>query len=111
MEQLSFKTLTIETPVGAEYEGKTLASHCVCGVSIIRSGGPLEKGLRRVLRDVALGSLLIQSDHESGEPLLLFSSLPSCVKEREKSRDAWVFVLDGQIVTGAAAFMVGYPRL
>ncbi|KAG8908347.1 Uridine kinase [Tulasnella sp. 403] len=105
MNLLPFKPFSVETPVGEIADGKALAPEYVCGVSIIRSGGPLEKGLRRVIRDVALGSLLIQSDPKSGEPLLLHSSLPMCVKEREKSPDTWVFLLDAQIVTGAAAFM------
>ncbi|KAG8962238.1 Uridine kinase [Tulasnella sp. 425] len=105
MELIPFKSVSVETPVGVVTEGKAIAPHCVCGVSIIRSGGPLEKGLQRVIRDVRLGCLLIQSDPVSGEPLLLYSTLPSCVRERERSKDAWVFVLDAQIVTGAAAFM------
>lgn len=105
MELIPFKPVSVETPVGVVAEGKVIAAPCVCGVSILRSGGPLEKGLQRVIRDVRLGCLLIQSDPVSGEPLLLYSTLPSCVREREKSADTWVFLLDAQIVTGAAAFM------
>lgn len=97
MELIPFKSVSVETPVGVVTEGKAIAPHCVCGVSIIRSGGPLEKGLQRVIRDVRLGCLLIQSDPVSGEPLLLYSTLPSCVRERERSKDAWVFVLDAQV--------------
>ncbi|KAG9018045.1 hypothetical protein FRB90_012548 [Tulasnella sp. 427] len=106
MELVPFRPVTVETPVGVEAQGKVIAPSCVCGVSILRSGGPLEKGLQRVIRDVRLGCLLIQSDPVNGEPLLLYSTLPSCVREREKSTAAWVFLLDAQIVTGAAAFMV-----
>jgi uridine kinase len=38
------------------------------------SGGLLEKGLRRVLNNIPIGSLLVQSsDIHNGEPLLLLS--------------------------------------
>ncbi|KAG9037881.1 Uridine kinase [Tulasnella sp. JGI-2019a] len=107
MEYLPFKPHPVETPIGVISTGKTLAANDVCGVSIIRSGGPLEKGLRRTIRDVTLGALLIQTDPESGEALLLHTSLPLCIRERERSCDTWVFLLDAQISTGAAAFMVG----
>jgi hypothetical protein len=54
-------------------------------------------GLRRVMRDIAIGSLLIQSDPSSGEPMLLHSMLPFVVQRREESKDAWVFLLDAQV--------------
>lgn len=60
-------------------------------------GGPLERGLQRVIRDVALGSLLIQTDPESGEPMLLHSMLPTCVKLRYLATQQWVFLLDAQV--------------
>ncbi|KAG8922556.1 Uridine kinase [Tulasnella sp. 418] len=105
MELIPYRPITVETPMGSNASGKIQAPLDICGISIIRSGGPLEKGLRRVIRDVRIGSLLIQTDPESGESLLLHSMLPSCVKERERSGDAWVLLLDAQIATGAAAFM------
>lgn len=97
MELLPFKAQPVETPVGVTSAGKAVAAKDVCGVSIIRSGGPLEKGLRRVIRDVALGALLIQTDPQSGEALLLHTDLPMCVRERERSPDTWVFLLDAQV--------------
>ncbi len=106
MEQLPFDPVQVETPVGAIADGKMLNT-LVCGVSITRSGGPLENGLRRVLRDVALGSLLIQSDPESGEPLLLNSTLPLCIRERETSQEVFVFVLDSQV----RSLEMGYKSL
>lgn len=100
MELLPFESLAVETPIGVLSSGKTVAAKDVCGVSIIRSGGPLEKGLRRVIRDLALGALLIQTDPQSGEALLLHTDLPACVKERERSADTWVFLLDAQVRPG-----------
>lgn len=61
------------------------------------SGGPLERGLRRVIRDVALGSLLIQTDPKSGEPMLLHAMLPRCIKLRHLAEISWVYLLDAQV--------------
>jgi uridine kinase len=120
METLPFKSITVTTPTGAIADGKKTAvadpGRDICAVtyvlsrtsytivfntyyvcSIIRSGGMLEMGLRRVLRDIAIGSLLIQSDPSHGEPMLLHSMLPAVVQQRERSSDAWVFLLDAQV--------------
>ena len=60
-------------------------------------GGPLEKGLQRVLSDVTIGSLLVQSDPKTGEPLLLHVMLPKCIRQRHLAVDTWVFLLDAQV--------------
>ncbi len=68
-------------------------------------GGPLERGLRRVIQDIRMGSMLIQSEDKTGEPLLLHLMLPCCIRERHRAEKSFVFLLDAQIGTGAAAFM------
>lgn len=73
------------------------------GVSILRSGLPFSQGLRRVIRDVPIGGILIQSDPKTGEPLLLKSDLPHCVRSRETNGDVRCLLLDSQMGTGAAA--------
>jgi uridine kinase len=60
------------------------------------SGGPLEKGLQRVLNDVPIGSLLVQSDSKTGEPLLFQAKLPNCIRQRHRAFNTWVFLLDAQ---------------
>ncbi|KAG2131365.1 armadillo beta-catenin plakoglobin [Suillus clintonianus] len=105
MEHLPYKPKTVMTPTGVDCTGKELNVENVCGVSIIRSGGPLTRGLQRVLSDVAIGSLLVQSDANTGEPLLLHVMLPKCLRERHLAVDTWVFLLDAQIGTAASAFM------
>ncbi|PIL35674.1 hypothetical protein GSI_02404 [Ganoderma sinense ZZ0214-1] len=105
MEFLPYKPKRVTTPVGSTYVGKQLAVDHVCGVSILRSGGPLERGLRRVIQDISIGSLLIQSEDSTGEPLLLHLMLPTCIRQRHLAARSFVFLLDAQIGTGAAAFM------
>jgi uracil phosphoribosyltransferase len=61
-------------------------------------GGPLERGLERVISDVLMGSLLVQSDSKTREPLLLQVMLPICIRERHKAKDTWVFLLDAQVL-------------
>lgn len=58
MTLLPFEPKSVMTPVGVEANGMTLAASRVCGVEIIRSGGPLQRGLARCIRDVELGALL-----------------------------------------------------
>lgn len=50
--------------------------------------------------------MLIQSDRDSGEPLLYEASLPSCITMSLSSASkSFVLLLDAQIGTGAAALM------
>ncbi|EJD06974.1 armadillo/beta-catenin/plakoglobin [Fomitiporia mediterranea MF3/22] len=102
---LPFRAKTVITPTGVQSHGKELDATSLCGVSILRSGGPLEKGLRRVINGIRIGSLLVQSDQNTGEPLLLHVMLPACIRDRALARDSYVLLLDAQIGTGAAGFM------
>ncbi|BGP56469.1 Uridine kinase [Rhodotorula sphaerocarpa] len=105
---LPFRPKQIETPTDNKYTGAELdvpTGH-LCGVSILRSGASLEKGLRRVVRDVPVGSVLIQSDAKTGEPLLYQVSLPEVLTTSiESAAKSTVLLLDSQIGTGAAALM------
>nr|GAT60732.1 armadillo/beta-catenin/plakoglobin [Mycena chlorophos] len=102
---LPYASRSVITPTEAAFDGKTMSAKHICGVSILRSGGALERGFRRVFNNVPMGSLLVQSHGEDGEPLMLHSMLPVCVRQRHLAKDTFVFLLDAQIVTGAAAFM------
>jgi uridine kinase len=85
--------------------GDALRWQNLCGVSILRSGACLERGLRRVVRDVSLGSVLIQNDSRTGEPLLYDVRLPENLRNRDTAKDSYVFLMDSQIGTGATAMM------
>ncbi|KAK4049872.1 Uridine kinase [Microbotryomycetes sp. JL221] len=105
---LPYREAPIRTGTGIDTVGKEMdiePGH-LCGVSILRSGASLEKGLRRVVRDVPLGSMLIQSDAESGEPFLYQLNLPQVVTaSTESASRTYVLLLDSTIGTGAAALM------
>ncbi|BEJ15613.1 hypothetical protein CspHIS471_0502180 [Cutaneotrichosporon sp. HIS471] len=95
----------IRTANGVSFHGVDGDDSSIVGVSILRSGGPFANGLRRVIRDVPLGSMLIQSEPKSGEPLLLNLKLPLSLHSREKAGSMQVLLLDSQMGTGAAALM------
>ncbi|GMK55938.1 hypothetical protein CspeluHIS016_0209940 [Cutaneotrichosporon spelunceum] len=95
----------ITTANGVPFRGVDGDDSNIVGVSILRSGGPFANGLRRVIRDVPLGSILIQSDPKSGEPLLINLKLPLSLHSREQAKTMHVLLLDSQMGTGAAALM------
>jgi uridine kinase len=52
-----------------------------------------------------MGSLLIQQDDQSGEPLLFNASLPPILKTRSTAAKTYVLLSDSQIGTAAAIIM------
>ncbi|KAG0757322.1 hypothetical protein G6F57_010581 [Rhizopus arrhizus] len=71
----------------------------ICGVSILRAGGTLEIGLKRVFHDAILGTLLIQTNPNTGDPELHYCKLPNDL------RDHHIILMDALVGTGAAALM------
>jgi uridine kinase len=59
----------------------------------------MESALRKVVKDIPLGKILIQTDPSTGEPQLHFCKLPKDIKNRH------VLLMDATIATGAAALM------
>lgn len=102
---LPYKEKEVTIHGGRKHIGHELNVPTLCSVSILRSGAVLEPSLRRAFPAMSLGSLLIQSNEEDGEPHLYDVSLPSFIRRRETAEKSWVFLLDAQIGTGAAAFM------
>ncbi len=69
-----------------------------CGPTFFRCrGGALERGFRRVINDVPIGSLLVQSDSKTGEPILLQVKLPLYIRHRDQALETFVFLLDAQV--------------
>ncbi|KLT40937.1 uridine kinase [Cutaneotrichosporon oleaginosum] len=105
LAELPRQSKDITTANGVTFHGVDGCDSNIIGVSILRSGGPFANGLRRVIRDVPLGSMLIQSEPQSGEPLLLDVKLPESLHSRNTARTMQVLLLDSQMGTGAAALM------
>ncbi|CAI2167877.1 13122_t:CDS:10 [Funneliformis geosporum] len=98
LSELIFIEHEIITPLHVPYVGKRNTMQ-ICGVSILRAGGTMETGLRRVVKDALIGKILIQSRPKTGEPSLHFINLPNNIHECS------VLLMDAQIATGAAALM------
>ncbi|XP_013887269.1 uridine-cytidine kinase-like 1 [Austrofundulus limnaeus] len=96
---LPLKPVFVETPQGTTYEGKRLSGKRITGVSILRAGETMEQALTAVCKDIRLGKILIQTNHDTGEPELHYLRLP-----RDISED-YVILMDSTVSTGAAALM------
>ncbi|XP_026174033.1 uridine-cytidine kinase-like 1 isoform X3 [Mastacembelus armatus] len=96
---LPLKPVSVETPQGAIYEGKRLSGKRITGVSILRAGETMEQALMAVCKDIRLGKILIQTNHDTGEPELHYLRLPKDISED------YVILMDSTVSTGAAALM------
>ncbi|MCJ1345095.1 Uridine kinase [Peltigera leucophlebia] len=99
MENVHFKTKTVQTPQGYAYNGLE-ASGEVSAVVILRAGSCLENGLKRVIPDCRTGRVLIQSNYRTGEPELHYQRLPADISAHDG-----VLLLDPQMSNGGAELM------
>lgn len=91
--------MSVVTPVGAEYQGLKF-SQKICGVSILRAGGTMEAGFKRVFTsDAVIGKLLIQTNPNTGDPELHYCKLPKDLQDYD------IILMDAMVGTGAAALM------
>ncbi|XP_040431330.1 uridine-cytidine kinase-like 1 isoform X3 [Cygnus olor] len=96
---LPFQSCTVQTPQGQDYEGRTYSGKQITGVSILRAGETMEPALRAVCKDVRIGTILIQTNCNTGEPELHYLRLPKDISEDH------VILMDCTVSTGAAAMM------
>lgn len=75
LNHVSFVEKRVETPTGSEYPGLGFTGR-ICGVSIMRAGESMEKGLRDCCRSIRIGKILIQRDEETALPKLFYEKLP-----------------------------------
>ncbi|KAG0258018.1 hypothetical protein BG011_003597, partial [Mortierella polycephala] len=100
LNELPYEAHTVTTPTGKTAKGlKTVPR--VGGVSILRSGGTMEIGLRRVIRDAVIGKILIQTDPSNGEPQLHYCKLSPSLRDE----NTFIFLMDAVVGTGAAGLM------
>ncbi|KAI5798482.1 uridine kinase family-domain-containing protein [Pyronema domesticum] len=98
MDHIAHDVAEVQTPQGIPYSGYRLQGE-VNALVILRSGGTLEVGLKRVIPDAKIGRVLIQSNSRTGEPELHYLKLPPTLHQHS------VVVCDPQIASGAAALM------
>ncbi|KAF9091430.1 hypothetical protein BGX29_003281 [Mortierella sp. GBA35] len=107
LNELPYEAREVPTPTGKTVHGLGLKAN-VGGVSILRAGGTMEIGLRRVIRDAVIGKILIQTDPKNGEPQLHYCKLPPTLRENSSNnsnKNTFIFLMDAVIGTGAAGLM------
>ncbi|KAF9386989.1 Uridine-cytidine kinase-like 1 [Podila verticillata] len=100
LEELPYESRTVQTPTSQTVHGLGQKVN-VGGVSILRAGGTMEIGLRRVIRDAVIGKILIQTDSSNGEPQLHYCKLPPSLRDD----NTYIFLMDAVVGTGAAGLM------
>lgn len=79
---LPYYKWNIKTPGGCEYNGvKNIKG--ICGVSIMRSGEAMEKGLRECCRCIRIGKILIQTADEACDKSVIYSKFTKDVSSRK----------------------------
>ena len=82
LNQLPFKEVDVTTPTEAIYQGLKYQKGN-CGVSIVRSGEAMEKGLRDCCRSIRIGKILVQSDEVTHEARVVYAKFPDDIAERK----------------------------
>lgn len=83
LNELPYSSCKITTPAGCDYEGIKYIKG-VCGVSIMRSGEAMEKGLRECCRSIRIGKILIQSnDEDTKKSSVVYAKFPSDINLRK----------------------------
>lgn len=70
------------TPGGFVFDNATRMVSQPAAVELLRGGECFDTALRKTIRDIPLGKILIQSNSKTGEPQLHSLSLPPCVDPR-----------------------------
>lgn len=82
LNQLPYQKHVVTAPTGCQYEGLRFEEGN-CGVSIIRSGEAMEKGLRECCRSICIGKILITSNEETQQAKVLYANLPVDIAKRK----------------------------
>lgn len=82
LNQLPYTECSVTTPTGMSYQGLKYEKGN-CGVSIMRSGEAMEKGLRDCCRSIRIGKILVQSDEETHEARVFYAKFPPDIHSRK----------------------------
>lgn len=83
LNDLPYQSLNVITPGNHEFNGVKYISP-VCGVSIMRSGEAMEKGLRECCRSIRIGKILIQtSEEDQKKSSVVYAKFPNDITSRK----------------------------
>ncbi|EDV25471.1 uncharacterized protein TRIADDRAFT_55590 [Trichoplax adhaerens] len=82
LNQLPHETTDVTTPTDQVYHGLKFGN-ANCGVSIMRSGEAMERGLRDCCSSIRIGKILIRYNEDSEEPMVYYAKFPPDVSKRK----------------------------
>lgn len=83
LNDLPYQDLNVITPGNHEFKGVKYVSP-VCGVSIMRSGEAMEKGLRECCRSIRIGKILIQTaEEDQKKSSVVYAKFPNDITSRK----------------------------
>jgi len=82
LNQLPYSENRVHCPTGQSYDGVKFAKG-ICGVSIVRSGEAMEKGLRECCRSIRIGKILIQKDFDNTSTKVVYAKLLPDIEQRK----------------------------
>lgn len=83
LNQLPYQKHSVTTPTGFQYNGLRFEEGN-CGVSIIRSGEAMEKGLRECCRSICIGKILMAPYEETHEAAkVMYANFPVDIARRK----------------------------
>lgn len=82
LNSLPYVKANVTTPTGGQFQGlRYLKGNC--GVSIMRSGEAMERGLRDCCRSIRIGKIMVQTDEETHQAKVFYSKFPPGVQRRK----------------------------
>ena len=79
---LPYTPVAVTAPRGHNYEG-LLHEKGNCGVSIMRSGEAMEKGLRECCKSMRIGKILVTTDEDTGQANVCYLKFPNDISLRK----------------------------
>lgn len=104
LNQLPFKECSVTTHTGAEYKGCEFYKG-ICGVSIVRSGEAMEKGLRECCRGIRIGKVLMSKDEETNERQIIYARFPPDIHNRKVFLMYPLLMSGGNVTVGVDALV------
>jgi len=97
LNQLPVDDKSVITPSGGTYEGKVWGEK-ICAATVMRSGEPMEKELRKICKAIIVGHILIQYEPAADSQAKVYYSSVNTIVDVERR---WVLLLDAIIHSGS----------
>ncbi|KAJ3318024.1 Uridine-cytidine kinase-like 1 [Boothiomyces sp. JEL0866] len=97
LNHVDYDHIDVRTPTGSKFSGKVSKSQLVA-VSIVPGGQPMEQSLRKVIKDIPIGKILIENSSKN-EPSLQYQKLPHDIASKH------IILAQSEVITGGDALM------